>query len=85
VKAGRQKLAAVKDHELPDLVRNMNAAERRSFIDKQMAERGTLNDRVVVLVKQRDGYVREQAKKRLTRTADLFDRAVEETQRLQIK
>ena len=41
----------------------MNTAERQSFIDKQMAERKTLNDRMAALVKQRDGYVREQAKK----------------------
>ena len=85
IKAGRQKLATVKDDELPDSVRNMNSAERQNFIDKQMTERKTLNDRMAVLVKQRDGFVLEQAKKSPTRTADSFDRAVEETLRVQIK
>ena len=85
VKAGRQKLAAVKDDDLPDSVRNMNAAERQAFIDKQMAERKALNERMAALVKQRDRYVLDQAKKAPTRTADSFDRAVEETLRVQIK
>ena len=33
----------------------------RRFIDKQLAKRKTLNERMAALVKQRDGYVREQA------------------------
>jgi hypothetical protein len=85
VQAGRQKLASVKDDDLPDKVRGMNAVERQSFIDKQMAERKTLNERMAALVKQRDNYVRDQAKKSPTRTADSFYRAVEETLRVQIK
>ena len=85
VKAGRQKLGSVKDDDLPDNVRKMNAAERQSFIDKQVAERNKLNERMAALVKQRDGYVRDSAKKGPTRTADSFDRAVEDTLRAQIK
>src|SRR5664279_3364785 len=85
VKAGRQKLGSVKDDDLPDNVRKMNTAERQSFIDKQVAERNKLNERMAALVKQRDGYVRDSAKKGPTRTADSFDRAVEETLRVQIK
>jgi len=85
IKAGRQKLASVKDDELPDSVRGMNADERRSFIDKQMTKRQTLNERMAALVKQRDRYVLDQAKEGPTRTADSFDRAVEETLRAQIK
>jgi C4-dicarboxylate-specific signal transduction histidine kinase len=85
VKAGRQKLAAVKDDDLPDNVRKMNAAERQGFIDKQVAERNKLNERMAALVKQRDAYARDQARKGPTRTADSFDRAVEETLRVQIK
>jgi hypothetical protein len=85
VKAGRQKLASVKDDELPEPVRAMNAAEREAFLDKQMTERKALNERMAGLVKQRDAYVREQAKNGPTRTADSFDRAVEETLKVQIK
>ncbi|MBI2714482.1 MAG: VWA domain-containing protein [Rhizobiales bacterium] len=85
VKAGRQKLATVKDDDLPETVRNMKAAERQDFIDKQLASRKALNERMAALVQQRDRYVLEQAKKGPTRTADSFDRAVEETLRAQIK
>ena len=85
VKAGRQKLGSVKDDDLPDNVRKMNAADRQSFIDQQVAERNKLNERMAGLVKQRDAFVRDSAKKGPTRTADSFDSAVEETLRVQIK
>jgi hypothetical protein len=85
VKAGRQQLAAVKDDDLPETVRNMTATERQGFIDKQEVKRKALNERMAALVKQRDGYVLDQAKKSPTRSADSFDRAVEATLRAQIK
>jgi hypothetical protein len=85
VKAGRQKLAAVKDDELPEQVRRMNAAERAAFVDKQVAERKTLNERMTALVRQRDRYVLDQAKTAPMRTADSFDRAVAATLKAQIK
>jgi von Willebrand factor type A domain len=85
VKAGRQRLEAVKQDELPDSLRAMTPEQRQAYVDKQMAERKTLNERLAALVKQRDHYVREQAKKAPTRTGDSFDRAVEETLRAQIK
>ena len=85
IKAGRQKLAAVKDEDLPDSVRGMSTTERQSFIDKQEAKRKAFNERMAALVKQRDDYVRDQAKKSPTHTADNFDRAVEATLRAQIK
>ena len=85
VKAGRQKLAGLKDDDLPDNVRKLDAVERQQFIDKKMTERKALNERMAALVKQRDTYVLEQAKKSPTRTADSFDRAVAETLRTQVK
>jgi hypothetical protein len=85
IKAGRQKLDAVKEDELPDAVRGMNADARRDFIDKQMTTRKTLNERMSALVKQRDQYARDQAKASPQPTGDSFDRVVEETLRGQIK
>jgi hypothetical protein len=85
VKAGRQKLAGLKDDDLPDNVRKLGAVERQQFIDNKIAERKALNERMAALVKQRDSYVLEQAKKSPTRTADSFDRAVAETLRAQVK
>jgi hypothetical protein len=85
LKAGRQKLDAVKDDELPDTLRNMLAAERQAFIDKQLAKRKTLNERMAALVKQRDGYALEQAKKAPAPAVNSFDRAVADALSVQIK
>ena len=85
VKTGRQKLDAVKNDDLPDRLRSMSADERRAFIDKQMAERKTLNERMAALVKKRDLYVREQAAKAPEPAADSFDRAVAETLKAQVR
>jgi hypothetical protein len=85
VKAGRQKLDEVRKDELPDRLRGMNTDERRAFIDAQMAERKTLNERMAALVKQRDRYVHEQAAKGPKPAADSFDRAVAETLKAQVK
>ena len=85
VKAGRQKLGALKDDDLPDALRKMSPAERQSFIAKQEAKRQTLNERMAALVKQRDGYVREQAKIAPAPAADSFDRAVAETLSVQVR
>ncbi len=85
VKAGRQKLAAVKDDEVPEAMRGMSASERAAFLDKQMEKRAKLNERMAALVKKRDGYVLEQAKKAPPKAGDSFDRAVAETLRLQMK
>jgi hypothetical protein len=82
---GRQKLASVKDEDLPDSFRSMSAPERQAAIDKQMAQRKTLNERMSQLVKKRDQYVMEQRKKAPAKTADSFDRAVEDTLKAQIK
>jgi len=85
IKAGRQKLDTVKDEDLPDSVRKMSSAERQDFIDKQLAKRKALNERMATLVKQRDAYVLDHVKKSPSGLADSFDRAVEATLRAQIK
>jgi len=85
VKAGRQKLDAVKDAELPDNVRKLSRAERQDYLQKQIVVRNSLNERMATLVKQRDAYLLEQAKKSPAKLADSFDRAVAETLRAQVK
>lgn len=85
IKAGRQKLDTVKDEDLPDSVRKMSSAERQDFIDKQLAKRKALNERMATLVKQRDAYVLDHTKKSPSGPTDSFDRAVEAALRAQIK
>ena len=85
VAAGRQKLSSVKDEELPDTLRKLAPAQRQDAIDKNMSDRKVLTGRMGELVKKRDQYVVEQRKKGPQKTADSFDRAVEETLRAQVK
>ena len=63
----------------------MSERERQAAIDKQAAQRKTLNERMAELVKKRDLYVAEQRKKAPAQKANSFDRAVAETLRAQIK
>ena len=85
VSAGRQRLDAVQDDDLPDTLRGMSANERRGLIDQQMAARKALSERMAELVKKRDRYVAEQRRKAPARPADSFDHAVAETLKAQIR
>ena len=84
--AGRAKLDGLKDEELPESLRKLNAEERKAHLERQLAERRTLNERLSGLVKQRDAYVAtERRKSEPGKTGDSFDRAVETTLRAQIQ
>jgi len=85
VSAGRQKLGAVKDEDLPDQLKSMSAAQRQAEIDRRMDERKSLNTRMAELVKKRDGFVAEQRKKQPKKPGDSFDRVVEDTLRAQVR
>jgi Mg-chelatase subunit ChlD len=85
VLSGQQKLDGVKDEDLPDTLRAMKPDQRQATIDKNMAERKALNDRMAKLVKKRDAYMLEQRKNSPAKPADSFDRAVADTLKAQIK
>ena len=85
VAAGRQKLDSVKDEDLPDTIRALKPEQRQAAVDKNSAERKSLNARMTELVKKRDAYVLEQRKSAPGKPADSFDRAVAETLKAQIK
>jgi uncharacterized protein YegL len=84
VAAGRQKLATLKDEELPDNLRSLNPEQRAVELDKQMKDRKALNEKLAGLVAKRDKYVAGHREKSPPK-ASSFDRAVEETLRAQIK
>src|SRR5665213_1115229 len=73
VNAGRQKLDGMKDDDLPDAFRTMKPAERQAAIDKNTAERKTLNAHLAELVRKRDPYVEQQRSNAPTQPADSFD------------
>jgi hypothetical protein len=84
VTAGRQKLAALKDDELPDNLRALKPEARMDEVNKQMNQRKELNEKLTALVAMRDKYVAEQQAKAPSK-ASSFDRVVEETLKAQIK
>lgn len=85
VKAGRQKLAALKDEDVPEAMRGLSADQRTAMLDLQMEKRARFNARMAALIKKRDAYVIAQAKKAPQRKGDSFDRVVAETLKAQMK
>ena len=85
VAAGRQTLDKIKEEDLPDSIRKLSAGERKALVEKQMAQRKGLNERLAALINKRDAYAFEQQRKAPTRKSDSFDRAVAETLKAQIK
>jgi hypothetical protein len=84
VAAGRQKLDALKNDELPDNLRSMAPEQRMDELNKQMQQRRELNQRLAALVAKRDKFVAEQRDKAPPK-ASSFDRVVEDTLKAQIK
>jgi hypothetical protein len=85
LRSGRQKLASIKDEDLPDSFRTMKPAEREATIEKQSSQRKMLSDRMAELVKKRDQHVLEKRKTGPKPQGDSFDRAVEDTLKAQLK
>ncbi len=85
VASGRKKLDAVKDDELPDSLRGASADERQAALEKNMAARKALNEKLSALVAKRDRYVAEQRAKEPRKAGDSFDRSVEETLKAQLR
>jgi hypothetical protein len=88
VTSGRQKLATIKDDELPDALRKLAPDERAAALDRQMQTRKALNEKLAALVAKRDKYVAEQQAKSASNASapkpSSFDRVVAETLKAQI-
>jgi hypothetical protein len=82
--AGRVALPAIAEAELPDALRGVAPAQRQAVLDKAVAARKAIKDRIVALSAQRDRYLAEQrGKKGGARTG--FDAAVSAALARQIK
>lgn len=84
VTSGTKKLDGIKDDELPDSLSKLSMKDRGDEIDKQMAARKALNEKLTALVAKRDAYVAAQRDKAPAQ-ASSFDREVEATLKLQLK
>jgi hypothetical protein len=86
VKNGAVKLDAVSATELPEELQSMDSAERAAWVEKKLQARGKLEKKMEALIAKRDAYVAGQGK--MTSQAgnlDSFDRAVEETIKVQVR
>lgn len=84
VTAGRTSVSTIKADELPSSLRGMPPEAQMEEINKQMAQRKALNEKLAGLVAKRDQYVAEQRAKAPAKGTS-FDREVEETLRAQIR
>jgi hypothetical protein len=84
VAAGRRRLDAIKDDELPDNLRALKPEQRADELNQQMKQRNALNEKLAALVAKRDRFVAEQRGKLPAKTSS-FDRVVEETLKAQIR
>jgi Mg-chelatase subunit ChlD len=75
IENGSVKLDDVKTEDLPDDLKKLPAAERRSEVERRLAERQKIRDEIVSLNKQRDAYVTAERKKQ-SGTKTGFDAAV---------
>ena len=82
--AGRSRVSAIKEEDLPDNLRAMKPERRAEEVDRQMSQRKALNEKLAALVAKRDKYVAEQRSKAPPKTSS-FDRVVEDTLKAQIK
>jgi Mg-chelatase subunit ChlD len=86
VKNGAVKLDEVKEAELPSELQGLTADKRKVWLDEKLATRNTLEKKMEAAMAKRDAYVVEQQNKTATaEPADSFDRAVEETIKLQVR
>ncbi|QUS42139.1 VWA domain-containing protein [Tardiphaga alba] len=84
VASGGKKLDSVKDDELPDSLRKLSMKDRSDELNKQLATRKSLNEKLTALVAKRDVYVAAQRDKAPAK-ASSFDREVEATLKVQLK
>jgi Mg-chelatase subunit ChlD len=86
VRNGTVKLDAVPEAELPKELQGLADAEREAWVQKRLAARVDLEKRMEELMAKRDAFVVEEEKKTASAgSLDSFDRAVEETIRVQVR
>ena len=89
IKAKKVKLADLKESELPEQMKKMNAKERQEYLDKLEKRRAELSKKALELDKKRAAYIKEELAKRAKKEGkdakDSFDNQVLETLRKQAK
>jgi hypothetical protein len=76
IEQGKVKLAELKDDQLPDQLRKLKPAERKTFVAKMAAERAAVRARIQDLSKARDAYVAAERAKLAAHAKKTLDTAI---------
>lgn len=63
-------LETIKEEELPDVMKNMTAAQRKVFVEQKIAERDSLNRELIRFTKQRQEFIEKDLKSRKSTEVD---------------
>ncbi|PSL23370.1 vWA domain-containing protein [Chitinophaga ginsengisoli] len=63
-------LETIKEEELPDVMKNMTAAQRKIFVEQKIAERDSLNRELIKFTKQRQEFIEKDLKSRKSSEVD---------------
>jgi len=85
VASGRIKVASVKDEDLSAELRKLPPEQRAAAVEKQLETRKSLNEKLAALVQKRDAFVADKRRSASPAKASSFDRAVEDTLKVQTK
>ena len=77
-------LPKIAEAQLPDALRRLEPAQRQAALDKAVAERKALRERIVALSKQRDAFLAEQQRRKAGPKTG-FDAAISEALARQVK
>jgi hypothetical protein len=79
-------LDTIAEKELPKSLQSEPKAKRREWLEGKLKEREVLESKMAAIIAKRDAFVMEERKKSSKSTAlDSFDKAVEDTLRVQLE
>ena len=81
---GRQSLDKVASSALPEVLQGKSEAERKAYVEAQLAKRKQLQDKLAEINRKRDAFVATERTKTGRSKADSFDSAVQETLKQQL-
>ena len=68
-------VTSLKPEELPDTLKSMAPEERQAFLDKQIAQRKTVNDEIAKVAAEREAFIKSELEKNAAK-GDSFDTQV---------
>jgi len=83
IKTGKCKLEDLKEDELPEELRGLGLAERIARVKERISKRQEIQDRILVLTKERETFLAAERKKRSGESRETLDSAIIEAVRSQ--